>query len=227
MATVDLSFQLKGTVIPADHGYSLYASLSRILPVIHNPGDADEPSGGVLRIMGIHPIRGRLCGSRSIALTPASRLCIRLDSSNIGDMLPLSGREIQLDGHPMHIGVPEVHKLIPAASVYSRLVVIKGMMTGEDIICAAKKQLGALDVKGEPALVSIKNVASVEGRSVAPPERAYIRRTLKIKDKEIVGFAMAVTGLSADESLRLQESGVGGRRNFGCGLFVPLDRRRL
>lgn len=227
MAIVDLSFRLKGTVIPADHGYSLYSSLSRILPVIHNPCEADESSGGALRIMGIHPIRGSLCGSRNIKLTPASRLCIRLDSSHIGDMLPLGGSEIQLDGHPVHIGVPEVHKLIPAASVHSRLVVIKGMMTGEDMICAAKKQLCALGVQGEPALIRIRSATSVEGRSDELPERAYIRRTLKIKDKEIVGYAMAVTGLSADDSLRLQESGVGGRRNFGCGLFVPLDRRRL
>lgn len=51
---VDLSFVLTGTVdIPADHGYHLYASVSHVLPAVH------EPNG-----IGIHPIRGRLIGER-------------------------------------------------------------------------------------------------------------------------------------------------------------------
>lgn len=62
---------------------------------------------------------------------------------------------------------------------------------------------------------------AVEGRA----ERAAgepIRRTLRIRDKTVVGYALAVTELTADESIRLQEAGVGGRRRFGCGLFVLL-----
>jgi len=31
-----------------------------------------------------------------------------------------------------------------------------------------------------------------------------------------------VQGLDADESLKLQEHGIGGRRRFGCGIFVPV-----
>ena len=44
------------------------------------------------------------------------------------------------------------------------------------------------------------------------------------EDKEIVGFALRVEELTAEESIRLQEKGIGGRRRFGCGIFVP-ERR--
>jgi len=30
-----------------------------------------------------------------------------------------------------------------------------------------------------------------------------------------------VNGLTAEESIKLQEIGLGGRRHMGCGIFVP------
>ena len=47
------------------------------------------------------------------------------------------------------------------------------------------------------------------------------RRTLKIKDKEVVGFEVILEGLLADESIAIQEAGLGGRSKMGCGVFVP------
>ena len=46
------------------------------------------------------------------------------------------------------------------------------------------------------------------------------RRTIKIRDKEVVGFEVILEGLTAQESITLQETGVGGRRHMGCGVFV-------
>jgi CRISPR-associated protein Cas6 len=45
------------------------------------------------------------------------------------------------------------------------------------------------------------------------------RRTLRIKDKEVVGYEVLVEALTAEESLNLQEHGLGGRRHMGCGIF--------
>ena len=41
------------------------------------------------------------------------------------------------------------------------------------------------------------------------------------ENKEIVGFAVRVEDLTAEESIGLQEAGIGGRRRFGCGVFIP------
>ena len=47
------------------------------------------------------------------------------------------------------------------------------------------------------------------------------RRIVHIKGKKIVGYPLIVQGLTADESIRLQEQGLGGRTRIGCGFFVP------
>ena len=46
MPSIDLAFRLTGSAVPVDHGYALYAALSRILPEIHAAKD-----------VGVQPIR--------------------------------------------------------------------------------------------------------------------------------------------------------------------------
>jgi CRISPR-associated protein Cas6 len=94
--------------------------------------------------------------------------------------------------------------LRPAANLYSRLVTIKGFMDPAAFLAAAKRQLREMDVTAD---VSIGE-----------------RRTLRVKDKQVVGFEVTALGLDAEDSVRLQEAGIGGRRHMGCGIFVPLRR---
>jgi CRISPR-associated endonuclease/helicase Cas3 len=207
---VDLEFPLRGDMVPADHGYSLYAALCRVLPWAH----ADEA-------VGIHPIRGRLVGGRALALTLASRLRLRLPASRIAEALPLAGQQLDLGGARLGVGVPTIRPLSPAPTLASRLAVIKGFQEPEPFLEAAQRQAEALGIEGRLALLARANEGSLEGatsRAAGDP----IRRTLRIHDREIVGFALAATELTAEESLRVQEVGIGGRRRFGCGLFVPL-----
>jgi CRISPR-associated protein Cas6 len=70
-----------------------------------------------------------------------------------------------------------------------------------------------MEIKGEPALV-----AAAREPWIGKP----LRRVLDVKGRKIVGYAMQVAGLTAEESIRLQEEGLGGRRRMGCGLFMPL-----
>jgi CRISPR-associated protein Cas6 len=51
--------------------------------------------------------------------------------------------------------------------------------------------------------------------------KAPIRRVVRVKGVRIVCYSLLVDGLNPDESLRLQEHGIGGRRRLGCGVFIP------
>lgn len=133
----------------------------------------------------------------------------------IGDFLPLAGKTLALGGEPIRIGVPKVDALDPAVSLAARMVTIKGFMEPEGFLAAARRQLDDLGVAAG-ASIAIPMVS--DGR---PNAGQPIRRVLRIKDKTIVGFAVRVKGLSAEESLTLQERGIGGRRHMGCGVFVP------
>jgi len=207
--TVDLSFRLSGGSIPVDHGYSLYAAISQHLLGIH--GD---------RQIGIHPIYGNLIGDRKLTLTQNSRLVLRLPVDRIPDVMVLAGTTLDVAGHPLRVGVPAVRALVPAAAVSSRLVVIKGFMEAEPFLDAVRRQLAELDVHGEPFLLPTGDAVAVNKARDGGTQSPWIRRTLRIRDKEVVGFAVGVERLTADESIRLQEHGIGGRRRFGCGIFV-------
>ncbi|MFW6106788.1 MAG: type I-MYXAN CRISPR-associated protein Cas6/Cmx6 [bacterium] len=203
--TIDLQFPLLSThAVPADHGYLLYSAVSRLLPELH----ADNG-------YGIHPIRGQQLGGRTLQLTEASRLIIRTDANCIAQFLPLAGKTLQLLDRRLCIGVPQVRGLIPAPALRSRLVTIKlkeaaenaGEPAAETFAASARRQLDVLGISPESQLHLGK------------------RRTLRIKDKEVVGYEVLIEQLTADESLGVQEHGLGGRRHMGCGIFVPFRTR--
>jgi Cas6 Crispr len=66
------------------------------------------------------------------------------------------------------------------------------------------------------------------GSAVSTKKPVHLRcllrltRVVRIKDKTVVGYGVRVAGLNVEESLRLQEHGLGGRRKLGCGVFVPV-----
>lgn len=228
MPVVDLCFRLVGTSVPADHGYLLYRGLCGILQGLHAPsgggseGDkAANASHDLWRVVGVHPINGRLIGGRRLGLTPTSRLSFRLPSERIGDLLPLAGQRLAIGSESVQVGVPEVFSLKPVPALYSRLVTIKGFQEPDGFLDAVRRQLATLGVQGEAGLVRRRGARSLEGTSETEGRSPFIRRTIRIRDKEVVGFAVIVSRLTAEESIRLQETGVGGRRRFGCGVFVP------
>jgi len=137
---VDLCFRLTGSAVPVDHGYSLYASLSRVVPALHQAA-----------WLGIHPLTGLRVG-RELKLSPASRLRLRLPADRIRDVLALAGKRIEIDGVGLRIGVPEVHPLRAAANLRARLVNIKGFQEEGPFQQAAQRQLDALGVRGKLGL---------------------------------------------------------------------------
>jgi CRISPR-associated protein Cas6 len=152
----------------------------------------------------VHPIRGTYSGNGELMFRDSSRLVIRLESERIGEVLKLAGKRLDIDSYSIRIGIPEVRLLRARASLYSRLVTIKGFMESAAFLVSAKRQLEKLGVGGEIHVGE--------------------RRTFRVKDKQVVGFELAALKLDAEDSLRLQENGLGGRRHMGCGVFVPLRR---
>jgi CRISPR-associated protein Cas6 len=141
-------------------------------------------------------------GNGALHLTDFSRLILRMPDEQIRTYLKLAGKKLEVDGQTLRVGVPEVRPLRPVANLRARLVTIKGFLEEASFLNATKRQLQGLNVNGEIHLGE--------------------RRTFRVKDKQIVGFEVAVTGLTAEESLTLQEKGLGGRRRMGCGVFVPM-----
>ena len=105
---------------------------------------------------------------------------------------------------------------MPAANLASRLVTIRHALTPEAFEEGVKRELARLEIAAMPQFVPATR-AKWEGQP--------LRRVLRIKDRKVVGYALRLTGFTAEESVRLQEEGLGGRRRMGCGVFVPIPLR--
>lgn len=206
---VDVTFPVMGQAAPADHGFALFGAVCCVVPSLH--GDA---------AVGVHPLSGTPAPGRRLLMRPGSVLRIRLPADRILALLPLAGAVLDLAGMQLRLGVPRVHPLRPAPTLLSRLVTIKGFTEPRPFLEAARRQLVALDSDAEAELLLVQRAQAWEGgsaRAVGQP----LRRTLAIHDRQVVGFSLRVSGLSAAGSLRVQATGLGGRRRFGCGIFVP------
>jgi len=200
MPTIDLAFDVRGTTIPLDYGYALFSSLCRIVPGLH--GD---------RRVGVHPVRGVRRAPRLLTLVPQSKLRLRMPSEAIGEYLAIAGAALDLDGASLRVGVPRMEPLTPSPLLTSRLVTIGRLSEPGAFAASVRDQLSSMGVAGELAFLPSND-----------PDRAGepSRRVIRIKDRRIVGFAVGVSGLTAEESLLLQEKGLGSRRRMGCGMFV-------
>jgi CRISPR-associated protein Cas6 len=151
--------------------------------------------------LGIHPVKGMALGA-NLRLPPGSKLRLRLPVDRVGDALPLVGQNLAIGDFRIRLGAPQLTPLRPGVTLYSRLVTIKGFMEPGPFRVAIQRQLDVLGAKCTTSL--------------GP------RRTLRIKDRVIVGYAVWLSELSAEESVDVQERGLGGRRHMGCGVFAPV-----
>lgn len=205
--SIDLTFPILGEFVPLDHGYALYSSLSQHIAALHEPSTC----------WAIGPVGGRYAGRNLMALVPGrSRLRLRLPGADIPRALVLSGKALDIGGHRVRLGVPTVHALVPASALVAKIVTIKGFTEPESFLDAARRQLQELGGCGETAIPAV---------SVGPREGEPRRRIIAIKGKRVVGFCLQVIGLSPEDSLQLQERGIGGRRKMGCGFFVGVKQK--
>jgi len=203
MTTLDLLFPVVGTKLPTDHGYPLYSCVSRLLPGLH---DGSVP-------FALLPITGQYVGNGLLVIDPTrSRLRLRVATVDVPRVLPLAGKCLDLMGHRLRLGVPRVVILRPAPTLNARSVTFKNSTQAEPFLMRAQAELARLGIRGQP---QVPPHTTPQGR-VEPR-----RHVLRVKQTRIVCFSLRVEGLSPEDSLRLQETGLGGRRHMGAGVFLP------
>jgi CRISPR-associated protein Cas6 len=191
---VDVFFGVRGSHISVDHGYALYGAIARLL---ETPGDGwlhklDE--------VGLHLLRGSYGSHGRLLLGPHARFGLRLSAALVPKVLALAGKRLIIGVDTLQVGVPHVQALRPMPVLMARLVTTRNGQDEQRFDCEVARQLSELGI-------------------TAPATRGR-RRVIRIKDKTVVGYSVHIAALSAAESLRLQEHGLGGRRKMGCGVFV-------
>ena len=168
--------------------------------------------------MLVSPVLGQYVGNKTLRLEPRrSRLRLRLAAEDIARVLPLSGKALEVDGHKIRVGVPQVMALEPTPTLVARVVLVKGFKEPELFLAAIRRQLGALGISAEASIPLVR-----EGPHKGEPRRHIVT----VKDQRLVGFTVALIGLQPEQSIAVQERGLGGKQRMGCGFFVPVKRPR-
>jgi CRISPR-associated protein Cas6 len=211
---INVSFSLAGKQLPADHGYLLYAAISKSSSALHG-----------IDWLAIELISGFPSGRGLITLSERdATLRLRIPAGHYRDVLPLAGKRLDIGGHQIRLGLPVARPLEPAPSLYARVVTIKKFTEPEPFLEAVKRKLDSCGVKGRVELPRDE-------------QDRYRRRIVTIHGKSVVGFSVAVHELNDEDSLLLQAGAakvlspddganhwqsIFSRRAMGCGIFNPI-----
>lgn len=157
------------------------------------PWLADEPG------VGVHAIRAPADGA-GLLLSRRARLALRLPSRRQADAMRLTGQRLDVDGERLEVGAARPRALEPYPTLSAQFVAT-----------------GAVDELSHQEAVAAMLVA------IGMPLRFICgtMRTLHTGGTTVAGAEVVMHELRPEQSLAMQQHGLGGERHLGCGLFLP------
>jgi len=195
----DLVFSLRGNRLQIDHADALADALQCRL------------STKACQRIGVHGVHMAGSGNgwnrpdhadAELPLSRRTRLAIRVHRDDHEEVAGLARQTLLLGGQQLQLGDSSIRKLSSMSCLYARAVCCDREQSESDFleqIATALRRLG-IDVS-----------KMICGRS------GEIRRA----EGPLFTRALLVADLSPEESVTLQQQGLGEDRLLGCGLFVP------
>ena len=196
---VDLVFRLRGQNLDIDHAYALAQALREHL----RPEICDS--------IGVHGIRLAESGNgwnrpqqpdAELPLSRRARLIIRVHRDQADEVRDLSARRLQIGHQPVDVGDSSERKLSALGTLHARAIRCEPEQSEEAFLREIAEQIAALGIE-----VS-KMICGRQG---------FIRTG----DGSLFTRSLMVADLKPEESVRLQQQGIGDSHFFGCGIFVP------
>ncbi|KUO96022.1 type I-MYXAN CRISPR-associated protein Cas6/Cmx6 [Ferroacidibacillus organovorans] len=149
----------------------------------------------------LSPVVRTVAVGNELLLQPGSCFFARVPETHLAQLVTISGKTLSLRAATVRVGPMQVQLIQPATILRSRVVTFKNAVTEVSLL---RKVEEALHEMGGDASIKIMR-----------------RRILTIHAKKVIGFGVELSGLLEEASLALQVHGIGGRRRFGCGVFLP------
>lgn len=198
---VDLSFAVGCKCLPMDHAYALSEALQQALPWLADEADA-----------GLHLIHGAESGNgwyrpqdtegAVIHLSRRTRMSLRLPKERIDDAAALQGAVLDVAGYPLEVGASTVKKLSSLPTLFARHVIAAADLSEQAFLEQVVAELRDLDIR-------VTKLMCGKSHDLRGPDSITHTRSVMIAD------------LDPEESVRLQQKGIGPGRKIGCGLFIP------
>lgn len=194
----ELSFSVNCKELPYDHAYELSSAILNLIPEIKN----DKRNA-------IQTLHGPMSGngwvrpdSENIPLSKRAKLIMRLNRNQINSIKSIEGKKIELFGNILKIGESKVKSFLVVKDLFCRFVISDTKTSEDDFLHKIQTELRNFNINIRKALCG-KSMLVNFGK-----ETVYTR-------------SLMIADLSKEESLKLQEEGVGEKKLFGCGIFLP------
>jgi CRISPR-associated protein Cas6 len=198
---LDLAFGISCRSLPVDHAHALSQALVRALPWL-----AQEERAGVHLIHGAESSHGWQRPSDPdtdvLYLSRRTKLTLRLPKERIGDAQALTGTTLEVAGSRLELRAATVRPLSAITTLQARYVVAPEQTPEEQFLNETAEELARMGIVARKLLCGRSAVFRV------PEGRLFTRRLM-------------VADLTPEESVRLQQLGLGAGRKMGCGLFIP------
>ncbi len=148
--------------------------------------------------VGVIPLR-MSTSNEGMLLPKRAKLVLRLPHSLANVATGLAQKQMRVADSLIQLGSCKTRLISHYPTLHAHLV------TGADNEIAFMKEV-------ESALVAM----GVEAKLICGQ-----RLTLTNGERAIKGYSLVLHDLSPEDSLRVQYSGLGEERRFGCGIFVP------
>lgn len=198
---VDVVYQIACRTLPVDHAWALSQAVQRLLPWI-----PAEPAAGVHTIHVAESGNGWVRPEHAddlLYLSRRTKLVLRVPRQRVDEAQALVGNTLDVAGHALKIEQATVRALSPITTIFSRYVVSAN--PGEDenaFLAGVLDELRAMGVQPKKMLCGIEKI-------LVTPEQPIRTHSLMIAE------------LTAPESVKVQQRGLGPLRHLGCGLFLP------
>ncbi len=197
---VDLVYRIECRALPVDHAWALSQAVCAALPWLEQ-----EPTAGV------HPIHVAESGNGWVrpgnaddllCLSRRTKLVLRVPRQRIDAAQELVGFKLDVAGHALRVDQASLRRLSAITTIFSRYVVSADGLDEAAFLQTTLHELQAFGVRPKKMLCGMEKV-------IATPERPVHTRSLMLAN------------LTQQESVILQQRGLGPRRLLGCGLFIP------
>ena len=195
---IDVAFKIQCKTLPYDHACDLSKAITSKMPWLLKD-----------KLIGIHTLHGPESGNgwvrsekEEIFLSKRTRLILRISRSDANKAKELEGENINVLGNNIKIGQSNTKSFLIVRDLISRCVLCDKEQDEEDFLLDIKKELFTHGVPIKKAICGKAKSITINGEN-------RFTRSLMIAD------------LSKENSILLQDIGIGDGRIFGCGIFLP------
>lgn len=195
---LDIVYNISCKCIPMEHAHALSEALQQALPWL-----AEEETAGIHQVYGAESGNGwERPDTEVLYLSRRQKLTLRLPKTRIEEAKSLTGQTLDIGGHALKVGDFTSRKLSDLPTLFARHVLGEAGQSEEEFMAQVVTELKAMGINVKKMMCGKEGVIQI-------PDTTLHTRSLMLADLEL------------EESVKLQELGLGSGRKLGCGLFLP------